>query len=216
MPNRILRDWTDSETIEKLTVEAEVFFTRLIMKVDDFGRYSANPKLLKSTLFPLKEYSQEKITTWMKECEEVGLIQTYNSNDRNYLVIHGFKQHKRKMISDYPDPPSSASAMQTTIECPPETKRKETDTESEKKNESHVETWLKDLPNSSHLERISALIGIKKEILISRIPDFRKKVELSYPSQDKFLNHFKNWILKEHKEVEQSSKTTVSFGNKKR
>ena len=33
----MLRDWTQSEKIDELTIESERFFTRLIMKVDDYG-----------------------------------------------------------------------------------------------------------------------------------------------------------------------------------
>ena len=43
MPNRILRDWTDSERVNALTVQGERFFVRLIMKVDDYGRLYGNP-----------------------------------------------------------------------------------------------------------------------------------------------------------------------------
>lgn len=41
MPNRILRDCTDSEKINKLSVHAERFFYRLIMKVDSVDLFIA-------------------------------------------------------------------------------------------------------------------------------------------------------------------------------
>ena len=105
MPNRILRDWTDSETIESLDVYTERFFTRLIMKVDDFGRYSTNKQLLKSTMFPLKSDIRETdITRWLSECEKAGLIALYDVAGKGYLQINNFKQVLRQKKEKYPSP----------------------------------------------------------------------------------------------------------------
>ena len=65
MPNRVLRDWTASEKMDKLSQGAEVFFTRLIMKADDYGLYYGNPKLLNSALFPLREYDNSQVLKWL-------------------------------------------------------------------------------------------------------------------------------------------------------
>ena len=55
MPSRILRDWTDSLRFDGLSAEAERLFTRLIMKADDYGRFHADPRLLRAGCFPLSE-----------------------------------------------------------------------------------------------------------------------------------------------------------------
>ena len=67
MPNRVLRDWTNSERMDELSFEAEIFFMRLIMKADDFGGFYGNTKLLKSHLYPLKDFSHKKIEKWVLE-----------------------------------------------------------------------------------------------------------------------------------------------------
>jgi hypothetical protein len=77
MANRILRDWTQSETVDLLTDGAERFFVRLIMKADDFGCYYANPKLLKAALFPLKDFYFDQLDKWKKECVNAGLVKSY-------------------------------------------------------------------------------------------------------------------------------------------
>src|SRR6478609_121833 len=122
MPNRILRDWTDSETIVALTVHAERFFTRLIMKVDDYGRYNANVKFLKSTLFPLRtDVRETDITRWLTECKASGLILTYNIASKDYLQIENFKQQLRQKNEKYPAPQPlnecAADAQQTHSTC---------------------------------------------------------------------------------------------------
>ena len=75
MPNRVLRDWTNSDKINSVSVHAERFFTRLIMQADDFGRFHASPRLLSSYLFPLKDDMRDAdITRCLTECEAAGLI----------------------------------------------------------------------------------------------------------------------------------------------
>lgn len=115
MPNRILRDWTDSESVNGLDWPCEVFFTRLIMKVDDFGRFTANPKLLRSLLFPLKDGIRETdISRHLAACEKAGLIVLYKVADKSFLEIRNFKQRTRQEVSKFPAPTDS-NVGQTTV-----------------------------------------------------------------------------------------------------
>ena len=101
--NRILRDWTDSFIIDQLDVNAERFFVRLIMKVDDYGRFSADERLLKSNLFPLKTNIRETdISRWITECETTGLITVYTVASKKYLEIQNFNQRLRIKSTKYP------------------------------------------------------------------------------------------------------------------
>lgn len=140
MPNRILRDWTDSETIDDLSVYAERFFTRLIMKADDYGRYSGNLKLLKSTLFPLKtDIRETDISLWITECMTCGLIALYNVANKEYVQINNFKQVLRQKNEKYPPPDSNSTCVaddkQMTSRCHADAslKRNEVETEVEEK-----------------------------------------------------------------------------------
>lgn len=106
MPTRILRDWTDSEKINALSAEAERFFTRLIMKADDFGRYSADPRMLTANLFPLKigEINCQTTEKWLAECRTAKLLETYATPDgKNVLQISNFQQRVRQEKSKWPD-----------------------------------------------------------------------------------------------------------------
>jgi hypothetical protein len=107
MPNRVLRDWTNSERFDELSTEAEVFFTRLIMKADDFGGFYGNTKLLKSHLFPLKEFKHSRILPWIKECADIGIIIYYEVDDKQYVRIVDFGQRTRIMKSKFPEPPTN-------------------------------------------------------------------------------------------------------------
>ena len=74
MPNRILRPWVDSEAVNSLTEAGEVFFIRLIMCADDYGRFYGSPQLLKSYLYPLKDKRVADISRLIAECVKAGLI----------------------------------------------------------------------------------------------------------------------------------------------
>src|SRR5258708_34832192 len=105
MPNRILRDWTDSDRVDALTAEAERFFVRLIMKADDFGRYTAEPKRLKAFLFPLKDSLRETdLCRWLAECEKAALVRGYEAAGKRYLEIADFRQRLRQIREIYPGP----------------------------------------------------------------------------------------------------------------
>lgn len=105
MPNRILRDWTDSDRINQLSAQAERLFTRLIMKADDYGRYFADPKRLKAFLFPLRDdVSEPDISGWLADCEKAGIIRFYESDGKRYLEIWKYGQRLRNMRNVYPAP----------------------------------------------------------------------------------------------------------------
>jgi hypothetical protein len=106
LPNRILRDWTDSGRIDLLTAEGERFFTRLIMKVDDFGRFYAEPRRLRSACFPLKDSIRDAdISRWLAECEKAGVVCCYEATGCRYVCVLRFNQRLRAMKERFPRPP---------------------------------------------------------------------------------------------------------------
>lgn len=133
MPNRILRDCTDSESVNKLSWQAEVTFYRLIMKCDDFGRYYADPILLKSYLFPRKDIRTADISRWLSECERSGLIVCYVGADgKPYAAIRKFNQRKRIMQSKFPEPPEADDGQMTGACLTDDRLRRETRKRKEK------------------------------------------------------------------------------------
>jgi hypothetical protein len=131
MANRILRDWTFSENVDALNFEAEVFFTRLIMKADDFGCFHGNPKLLKAALFPLKEIKQSIVEKMLNDCVEAGIIILYEVDSKKYLKIVDFGQRLRTMNSKFPQLDSNARTIVSN--APLEVERNEVEVEEETK-----------------------------------------------------------------------------------
>lgn len=143
MPNRVLRDWTYSDSVDKVSFQAEVLFTRLIMKADDFGSYYAKPKLINGNCFPLKDIRESDISRWLQELASAGLIVFYTAENKDFLHIINFNQRLRSMKKSFPQIPDNVlnKHMQATCQrvdseltasCPPET---ETETETETENE---------------------------------------------------------------------------------
>lgn len=129
MPNRMLRDWTDSEKVDTLSVHAERFFTRLIMKVDDYGRYPASPKYLRAMLFPLKEDMRETdISRCLNECQVAGLIALYEVEKKEYVQINDFRQRLRQKTEKYPCPTIDGQ-MTVTRQTDDSLKRREEEVE---------------------------------------------------------------------------------------
>lgn len=116
MPNRMLRPWTMSFKIKELTVYAERFFTRLIMVVDDYGRFYAEPSVLKANLFPLllDSIRDADLLRWMEECRKAGLIVIYEAKGKSYLQIEDFRQRLRQMNEKFPPPVNCQSSVSQT------------------------------------------------------------------------------------------------------
>lgn len=107
MPNRILREGIlSSEPVCSLSWAAEVFYRRLMSKVDDHGRFDASPKLLRSGLYPLQidKVSDADIGKWLTQVVEAGLVSVYPAADgKRYLELLKFGQQVRSK-SKYPGP----------------------------------------------------------------------------------------------------------------
>lgn len=172
MPNRILRDWTTSETIDLLSVHAEVLFTRLIMKADDYGNYTANIKLLKAALFPLKNYSEGEIASWVNECAQAKILRIYTNQGKSYIHIPNFGQRLRAMKSQYPDyVPTDDGHLSDNGR--PETKRNEVESETEvETSASSFEENFKDAFDDITCDRYKMVykdIDLGRELQLFRI-----------------------------------------------
>lgn len=106
MPNRIVREGIlSSQRVDLLKWEEEVFYRRLHSIVDDYGRFEANPKLLRSRCYPLRvdKVREADISRWLTACEIAGLILLYESAGKEYLQVCDFRQTTRTP-SRYPNP----------------------------------------------------------------------------------------------------------------
>lgn len=112
MPNRIIKESIcTSENIDRLTDFQEVFFYRLMVNCDDFGRFDARPKLLSSMLFPLRDVTKEEIEEALDALQRADLITVYVVDGHPYLFMNKWEKHQtpRATKSRFPDPESSSN-----------------------------------------------------------------------------------------------------------
>ena len=120
MPTRYLKAGIrDSEVIDKLSPIAETFFYRLLVTVDDFGRYDARPSMIKSHCYPIKEsVTAKKCTELLKELSDVGLIVVYEVDEKEYLQVCRWDNIPRAKESKFPQKPANAKQLHTSVYIP--------------------------------------------------------------------------------------------------
>jgi hypothetical protein len=120
MPNRILKESIcTSENIEQLSGQAEVFFYRLLVQCDDFGRMDARPAILRARCYPLRtdRVTERDIASCLEELVETHLICLYDVDQRPYLQVKTWDKHQQKRAkhSKYPDMQASDSNCNQVI-----------------------------------------------------------------------------------------------------
>lgn len=118
MPNRYIRESAiESEAVNSLSFQGEVFYRRLLNRCDDFGRFTANHALLRASLFPLQmdRVRDSDIPRLLAECEKAGLLFVYAVASKQFLVLNKWEQGRAKK-SEYPPPPADiCERMQTYV-----------------------------------------------------------------------------------------------------
>lgn len=113
MPNRMIRESArTSPTLAKLSHGAERLFWRLTTLADDYGRFNAEPSVVRALCFPtmLERAHQRHVEGWLTELRAATLIRCYRVGDKHVAAFVTWDQHQRIRAkeSKFPDPPSSA------------------------------------------------------------------------------------------------------------
>ena len=135
MPTRYLKPGVrDSEAIDNLSPQAENIFYRLLVTVDDFGRFDARPAMIKAQCFPIKEsVSINKCKELLEELSRANLILLYEAEGKPYLQMCKWDNIPRAKESKYPAHEGTCIQMYTDVpltetETKTETKTKTADT----------------------------------------------------------------------------------------
>jgi hypothetical protein len=110
VPNRMLREGiVESRKMAQVSDSAKVLYYKLMSVADDFGRFEADPELLRRRLYmwEIERISADGVSRWLNECELAGLLETYPGvgkefAGKRYLELINFKQQQRAK-SKYPD-----------------------------------------------------------------------------------------------------------------
>jgi hypothetical protein len=107
MPTRLIREGIlDSCEINRLTEPGEILYRRLMSTVDDYGRWEADPVLIRARCFArqLDRWSLARVREALADiCQGGELVLLYQVDGKNYLQINKFRQRVRS-DSKFPPP----------------------------------------------------------------------------------------------------------------
>lgn len=163
MPIRMLRDWTDSSTLEQVSAEGERLFTRLIMKADDYGRFHADARLVRALCFPLSEsIKADHVRKWLDELHRNGLLVRYEADGKDLLAIVNFGQRLKSSRAKFPQLPGESGDWKPTSgnfrELPGTSglNRREHEEEEEGKKKAHPRPDLSQIIEFCKNEQLTA------------------------------------------------------------
>jgi hypothetical protein len=140
MPNRIIREGIiASERVDQLDAPGEVFYRRLLNKVDDHGLFDGRASIIRAALFPLRldRVREADITRWLAACEKSGLLVLYEAESKPYLKVLDTRWQARSEPK-FPPPPASVCEQLRAIEnnCPQVRTQTETLSETDTKTKA--------------------------------------------------------------------------------
>jgi hypothetical protein len=122
MPTRYLKPGIrDSEAIDRLSPLAETLFYRLLVTVDDFGRFDGRASMVKAQCFPVKDsVTAKKCDELLKELTDSGLIVVYVVDGKPYMQMQKWDNQPRSKESKFPAPADTCIQAYTYV-CKPRT-----------------------------------------------------------------------------------------------
>lgn len=88
-------EFTQSESIGRVSRDARLLFVLLWTFVDDHGRCRGSSRLLAANLYPYDDDVIPLIDAWLAELEKEGHIRRYDVEGSTYLDIPGWAKHQR-------------------------------------------------------------------------------------------------------------------------
>ena len=110
MPSRVVRaEIVRSKSMSRVSEGAEGLFWRLLLFVDDWGRFDACAAVLKGSLYPLRDsVDSAGILGWLRELHNEGCVHVYMAGGNEYGQLTGWEKHrsnqKRGQRSRLPGP----------------------------------------------------------------------------------------------------------------
>ena len=111
MPNRVIKESIrTSRSVSAMTDFQFRLWIYLITYVDDYGRGSADPELLKGLVFPrMKRVREQDIASALAELAGKGAIHLYEVDGESLFYFPNWSEHQRIQTkrSKFPDPPKT-------------------------------------------------------------------------------------------------------------
>lgn len=115
MPSRIIKQSIcTSESMASLSWFEQIVFIRLIVSVDDYGRYDGRPAIIKGSLFPLEDVTEKAIRAALQTLSTSGMVKLYTVGGRSTLELVNWRKYNvpRAKESKYPAPTDGFEHLQ--------------------------------------------------------------------------------------------------------
>lgn len=131
--------WTD-EKLGDCSIQERLLFAGLFSNADDEGYGRANPKLLKSLIFPYDDLRASDLEKWLSRLGGLGLVVLYTVNGQAYYYLPNFLKHQtinKPTASTFPRPEEGLlyDYGNTTVVLPPKRKEENRKEVEEKRKE---------------------------------------------------------------------------------
>lgn len=121
MPNRLIKDSLRiSKKVNKLSDFNFRIWVYLITYVDDYGRGSADPELLKGLVFPRRAgLTEAQISGALDDLANNGMIALYESEGEPYFYFPNWDKHQqiRNKKSKFPNPRTNDCKQMISNDC---------------------------------------------------------------------------------------------------
>lgn len=105
--------WSDEKLGENCNITERLLFLGLISNADDEGIGRANPKYLKSIIFPYDDMRSGEIEQSLKLFNKLHLIELYEVDGQLYYMVTNFLKHQtinKATPTEHPKPPKLIEA----------------------------------------------------------------------------------------------------------
>lgn len=138
MPNRMLKE--SIRTSKKVNMVSDFDFrvwAYLITYVDDFGRGSADPELLKGLVFPRRKgITESQITKALANLASIGMVVLYEADGEPFFYFPNWDKHQqiRAKKSRFPEPEIICNQMiSDDSKCPRNPREEESESNTKEK-----------------------------------------------------------------------------------
>lgn len=215
MPNRIIKESIcTSETMSKLSWFEQVLFIRLVVLVDDYGRYDARPKIIKGKGFPLDNVTDKQISIALSNLATADIVDLYIVDGKPYLQLKTWAKHQqiRACKSKFPEPNESDRTCNQLIsdDC----KCSRNPIQSESKSESKTKETR---ARREYGEFKNVLLSDEQyEKLVKEFPhDYEQRIEQisaycasTGKSYKDYFATIRNWARRDREKADETSKNS--------
>lgn len=198
MPTRFIKEsCRSSKNLDRVTDFEERLFWRLITTADDFGRFLADPELVRSACFPRRDrLPLQKLIDALAGLQRNHLITLYSVKDRQYGQFCTFEEHQgkpRSRKSKYPamlDTSLHADASNCVRVLADVTGHPDTDTDTKANTDLNSSSPEKE--GSGEKTRLApGLSGLEVFMVDEELTAWAMKAGIEHPEQ--YLEEFKDY-----------------------